>query len=86
MAWLVCTGRRASYLLPYYWPDAHRHLLSAISPDLHLPDILGTHKGIMALAKFISLTGAFTKTGDTLVDGPDEEEEKAPANDDDDDE
>ena len=40
----------------------------------------------MALAKFISLTGAFTKTGDTLVDGPDEEEEKAPANDDDDDE
>ena len=66
--------------------DVHRHHLSEISPELHLPDILGTHKGIMALAKFISLTGAFTKTGDTLVDGPkDDDDEKASADGDDED-
>ncbi|KAL6309788.1 hypothetical protein BKA93DRAFT_723256 [Sparassis latifolia] len=47
--------------------DAHRHVLSKPFPSMRLKDILGTKKGIMALAKFISLTGAFTKTGDTIL-------------------
>jgi ribonuclease HI len=42
---------------------AHRHILIKASPGIYLPDILGTHKGIMALAEFLSVSGAFTKTG-----------------------
>ena len=38
-----------------------------VSDQLDLRCILGTRKGIEALAKFISLTGAFTKTGDATV-------------------
>ncbi|KAL6300202.1 hypothetical protein BKA93DRAFT_740945, partial [Sparassis latifolia] len=47
--------------------EAHRHVLSKPFPNMRLCDILGTKKGITVLAKFISLTGAFTKTGDTIL-------------------
>ncbi|KAL6298872.1 hypothetical protein BKA93DRAFT_715060, partial [Sparassis latifolia] len=43
---------------------AHRHLLSKPFPNMRVTDILDTANGIKALAKFISCTGAFTKTGD----------------------
>ena len=42
----------------------YRPLLRRISPDLSLPDLLSTKKGIRALAQFILKTGAFTKTGE----------------------
>ena len=50
--------------------DDHRHVLRKISPGLVLSEILGTKDGIAALAHFISLTGAFTKTGEASVDKP----------------
>ena len=37
--------------------------LRLVSRDISLPEILGTPKGIEALAKFLELSGAFTKTG-----------------------
>lgn len=40
----------------------HRHVLRAASRTIDLPTILGTKKGITALATFIR-SGAFTKTG-----------------------
>ncbi|KAJ6508112.1 hypothetical protein DFH09DRAFT_817837, partial [Mycena vulgaris] len=43
--------------------DDHRDLLRAVSPTIHLLDILGTKDGIAALAKFIEKPGVFTKTG-----------------------
>ena len=48
--------------------ENHRDVLRKVSDQLDLRCILGTRKGIEALAKFISLTGAFTKTGDATVD------------------
>ncbi|KAF5379687.1 hypothetical protein D9615_005656 [Tricholomella constricta] len=41
----------------------HRPILSEHSPELDLQDILGTHKGLEALAQFLQKSGAFTKTG-----------------------
>lgn len=55
--------------------DAHRHILTEAVPSLHIPDILGTEKGITALAKFISVSGAFTKTGDFIVAQEEEAEQ-----------
>jgi hypothetical protein len=42
--------------------EEHRHLLQAASQDLSLPIILGTHKGLEALAEFIAASDAFRKT------------------------
>jgi hypothetical protein len=41
----------------------YRDLLGDASPELSLPEILGTEKGLQALAKFLEASGAFTKTG-----------------------
>ncbi|TFY53155.1 hypothetical protein EVJ58_g9608 [Rhodofomes roseus] len=47
---------------PRYEPS--RYLLRAVSEQVDLPTILGTEKGIAALAKFIERSGAFMKTGE----------------------
>ncbi|RDB17330.1 hypothetical protein Hypma_001787 [Hypsizygus marmoreus] len=44
--------------------NSHRHLLTKDFPELSLPDILGTKKGLEALVKFLTKSGAFTKTGE----------------------
>jgi ribonuclease HI len=41
----------------------HHHILKKVSRDIVLSDILGTKKGIAALADFIHKSGAFTRTG-----------------------
>jgi ribonuclease HI len=46
---------------PRYEP--HRKILKKASRHLSLPVLLGTNKGIMALAKFIHKSGAFSRTG-----------------------
>jgi ribonuclease HI len=43
--------------------EDQRPILEKVSRDVSLPEILGTQKGITALAKFLEKTGAFTKTG-----------------------
>ena len=43
--------------------EAARHILRRESEHIDLPTILGTEKGINALAKFLEQSGAFTKTG-----------------------
>ncbi|KAJ7727811.1 hypothetical protein DFH07DRAFT_697884, partial [Mycena maculata] len=43
--------------------EDQRHILKEVSRDVSLPEILGTKKGIEALAKFLDKSGAFTKTG-----------------------
>ena len=45
--------------------EQHRHILKKVSRDIVLPDILGTKKGITALADFIYKSGAFSRTGTT---------------------
>ena len=47
--------------------DSHRHLLRHQGRPMTVNDIVGTDQGIVALAKFIAATGAFTKTGDASV-------------------
>ena len=44
--------------------DEARHILRDVSEHIDLPTILGTEKGIAALAEFITKSGAFTKTGE----------------------
>ncbi|KAL1665956.1 RnaseH domain, transposon factor [Schizophyllum commune] len=46
---------------PIYEP--HRHILRGVSEDVAPAEILGTPKGIDALARFLKKSGAFTKTG-----------------------
>lgn len=43
----------------------HHHLLSDAVPSMHIPDLIGTDKGISAVAEFLRNTGAFTKTNDS---------------------
>ncbi|KAL1667846.1 hypothetical protein GGF50DRAFT_111818 [Schizophyllum commune] len=43
--------------------EQHRHILRKVSEDVALAEILGTPKGIDALARFLKKSGAFTKTG-----------------------
>ncbi|KAJ7233047.1 hypothetical protein C8J57DRAFT_1382723 [Mycena rebaudengoi] len=43
--------------------EEHRGVLREVSAEISGPDILGTEKGIQALAKFLERCGAFTKTG-----------------------
>ncbi|OSX55828.1 hypothetical protein POSPLADRAFT_1081796, partial [Postia placenta MAD-698-R-SB12] len=69
---------------PRYAP--HRHILRGVSTTIDLPTILGTEKGIAALAVFIARSGAFTKSGAPRPARPAarlEELEEAPAADDD---
>ncbi|KIO16976.1 hypothetical protein M407DRAFT_85414 [Tulasnella calospora MUT 4182] len=40
----------------------YRYILEEEVPDLNLADILGSDKGVRALAKFIAKSGAFKKT------------------------
>jgi hypothetical protein len=46
---------------PKYEP--YRDTLREVSQDIALPEILGTKEGILALAKFLTKSGAFTKGG-----------------------
>jgi len=41
----------------------HRYILEEISPFIYPPDILGTHEGIQAVAKFLLKSNAFTRSG-----------------------
>jgi len=43
--------------------SAYHHILQETSPNILLSDILGTKEGISALAKFLELSGAFSRTG-----------------------
>ncbi|KAG6806216.1 hypothetical protein H0H92_012209, partial [Tricholoma furcatifolium] len=43
--------------------EEHRELLREVDNDLDKGQLLGTEDGIKALAKFLTLSGAFTKTG-----------------------
>ena len=43
--------------------DEHRGILEKASKHLSIPVLLGTTKGITALAKFIQKSGAFSRTG-----------------------
>jgi hypothetical protein len=47
--------------------EHHRKILKKASKYLFLPVILGTDKGIAALAKFIHKSGAFSRTGTPLT-------------------
>jgi hypothetical protein len=44
--------------------EDHRHILEEVSRDISVPEILGTKEGISALAEFLDVSGAFTKTGE----------------------
>ena len=48
--------------------DEHRPILAKVSRDIAPQIVLGTRKGIEALAKFIAMSGAFTKTGNQSVE------------------
>jgi len=41
----------------------HRYILRKISPSIYPPDILGTQKGVEALAEFLSKSNAYTRSG-----------------------
>ena len=41
----------------------HRYILRKISPSIYPPDILGTRKGVEALAEFLSKSNAYTRSG-----------------------
>ncbi|KAJ3832175.1 hypothetical protein F5878DRAFT_548524, partial [Lentinula raphanica] len=43
--------------------DDFRYILEKVSPDVCLMDVLGTTEGIDALAEFIEMSGAFTRSG-----------------------
>ena len=45
-----------------------RHILQAVSSNIDTFRILGTKKGIKALSQFISKSGAFTKSGDEVLE------------------
>lgn len=49
--------------------EEHRHILRDAPEDISLAEILGSPKGIDALARFLRKSGAFTKTGHPRV-GP----------------
>uniref|UniRef100_D8QKE3 Uncharacterized protein n=1 Tax=Schizophyllum commune (strain H4-8 / FGSC 9210) TaxID=578458 RepID=D8QKE3_SCHCM len=62
-AWATGSSTRPHILqeCPIY--EQHRHILRKVSEDVALAEILGTPKGIDALARFLKKSGAFTKTG-----------------------
>ena len=47
--------------------SAHHYILCKVSRDIAPQLVLGKPEGIATLAHFIDKTGAFTKTGDTIV-------------------
>ena len=65
--------------------EAHHDVLRKVSATLSLPEILGTRKGLEALAAFLEKSGAFTKTGRPriLVRSPVVEDEQSDDDDDD---
>ena len=50
--------------------DQHRNILEKASKYIALPVLLGSDKGIKALAKFIHKSGAFSRTGTPFVAPP----------------
>jgi hypothetical protein len=40
-----------------------RYLVTEVSRDISLPEMLGKKDGVNALSEFLKKTGAFTKTG-----------------------
>ena len=59
---------RAHVLMDCGLYDEHRPILAKVSRDIAPQIVLGTRKGIEALAKFIAMSGAFTKTGNQSVE------------------
>ncbi|KAF8215362.1 hypothetical protein K438DRAFT_1801119 [Mycena galopus ATCC 62051] len=64
----ICFSDRGEYYAKFVLRECqnyaqHRDLLRGASPKLSLPEILGTEKGLQALAKFLEASGAFMKTG-----------------------
>ena len=53
-------------LCPRY--EDSRHILQAVSSNIDTFRILGTKKGIKALSQFISKSGAFTKSGEEVLE------------------
>jgi hypothetical protein len=51
----------------YAW---HRDILDEASKEISMPEILGTEKGLRALASFLEKTGAFTKMGQPRATEP----------------
>jgi ribonuclease HI len=47
--------------------EQHRHILRKISPNLSIQTLLRTNKGLMAVAKFIEKSGAFTRSGSPYI-------------------
>ncbi|KIY50716.1 hypothetical protein FISHEDRAFT_24968, partial [Fistulina hepatica ATCC 64428] len=43
--------------------EAHRHMLRKVSREVSPQVILGTGRGVDALAEFLEASGAFTNTG-----------------------
>ena len=41
----------------------YRHTLQKVSPDISLPEIMGTKDGIAALSEFLMNSGAFSRLG-----------------------
>ena len=66
--------------------EAHRDVLRKVSATLSLPEILGTRKGLEALAAFLEKSGAFTKTGRPRIAARSPVVEDEQSDDDDDDE
>ncbi|KAG5720557.1 hypothetical protein E4T56_gene6078 [Termitomyces sp. T112] len=58
--------------------ERHRDILREVDAQLELGILLGTKKGLEALAKFLAKTGAFTKTGEIRKQKqtPEEEDEE----------
>ncbi|KZT38133.1 hypothetical protein SISSUDRAFT_970126, partial [Sistotremastrum suecicum HHB10207 ss-3] len=44
--------------------DEHRRTLTDFDPEISITRLLNEEKGMAALAEFIRLTGAYTKTGE----------------------
>jgi len=56
----------------------NHHILQETSPNILLSDILGTKEGISALAKFLELSGAFSRAGQVPEPPPPPIEEPEP--------
>src|SRR5205807_180669 len=41
----------------------HRHLLKPVAQNFHLPDVLGSKAGLLAVGRFIGKSGAGTRSG-----------------------
>ena len=67
---------------PCYNP--YRHRFEEILPQISLPTILGSKKGIAALTNFLQASGAFSRPGARALSSPEfKDEPTLPLNDDD---